>query len=137
MLSNDKKIKLGSLAPRRDFTFVSDTVDGFISAIGNKKCLGQTINLGTGKDFSIGETLRNIETIMKKNANVQIDKNRLRPKKSEVNRLLSSNSKAKKYLNWSPKFKGSKGFKEGLQKTIDWFSKEENLKQYKANLYNY
>ncbi len=137
MLSNDKKIKLGSLAPRRDFTFVSDTVDGFISAIGNKKCLGQTINLGTGKDFSIGETLRNIETIMKKKANVQIDKNRLRPKKSEVNRLLSSNSKAKKYLNWSPKFKGSKGFKEGLQKTIDWFSKEENLKQYKANLYNY
>ena len=137
MLSNDKKIKLGSLAPRRDFTFVSDTVDGFISAIGNKKCLGQTINLGTGKDFSIGETLKNIEMIMKKKANVQIDKNRLRPKKSEVNRLLSSNSKAKKYLNWSPKFKGSKGFKEGLQKTIDWFSKEENLKQYKANLYNY
>jgi len=137
MVSNDKKIKLGSLAPRRDFTFVSDTVDGFISAIGNKKCLGQTINLGTGKDFSIGETLKNIEMIMKKKANVQIDKNRLRPKKSEVNRLLSSNSKAKKYLNWSPKFKGSKGFKEGLQKTIDWFSKEENLKQYKANLYNY
>ena len=74
---------------------------------------------------------------MKKKANVQIDKNRLRPKKSEVNRLLSSNAKAKKYLNWSPKFKGSKGFKEGLQKTIEWFSKEENLKQYKANLYNY
>tara|TARA_B100000965_G_C19557016_1_gene742740 strand:+ start:356 stop:1354 length:999 start_codon:yes stop_codon:yes gene_type:complete len=137
MLSNDKKIKLGSLAPRRDFTFVSDTVNGFISAIGNKKCLGQTINLGTGKDFSIGETLKNIEIIMKKKANVQIDKNRLRPKKSEVNRLLSSNAKAKKYLNWSPKFKGSKGFKEGLQKTIEWFSKEENLKQYKANLYNY
>ncbi len=137
MVSNDKKIKLGSLAPRRDFTFVSDTVDGFISAIGNKKCLGQTINLGTGKDFSIGETLKNIEMIMKKKANVQIDKNRLRPKKSEVNRLLSSNSKAKKYLNWSPKFKGSKGFKEGLKKTIEWFSREENLKQYKANLYNY
>ena len=137
MVSNDKKIKLRSLAPRRDFTFVSDTVDGFISAIGNKKCLGQTINLGTGKDFSIGETLKNIEMIMKKKANVQIDKNRLRPKKSEVNRLLSSNSKAKKYLNWSPKFKGSKGFKEGLQKTIDWFSKEENLKQYKDKFYNY
>ena len=137
LVSNKNKIKLGSLRPRRDFTFVTDTVDGFISAIGNKKCLGETINLGTGKDFSIGETVKNIENIMDKKANIITDNKRLRPKKSEVNRLISSNLKAKKILNWSPNYKGSKGFKEGLKKTIEWFSQEENLKIYKANLYNY
>ena len=137
LVSNNDKIKLGSLSPRRDFTYVSDTVDGFISAIGNKKCLGQTVNLGTGKDFSIGETVKNIESILKVKAKIVTDSKRIRPKKSEVNRLISSNLKAKKLLNWSPKFKGSKGFKEGLEKTIEWFSQEENLKLYKANLYNY
>ena len=137
LISNKKKIKLGSLSPRRDFTFVSDTVDGFISAIGNKKCLGETINLGTGKDFSIGETVKNIENLTNNKAQIITDNKRLRPKKSEVNRLISSNLKAKKILGWSPNFKGSKGFKEGLKKTIEWFSQEENLKIYKANLYNY
>ena len=137
LVSNKNKIKLGSLTPRRDFTYVSDTVDGFISAIGNKRCLGETINLGTGKDFSIGETVKNIENILKTKAEIVTDNKRIRPKKSEVNRLISSNLKAKKLLNWSPKFKGSKGFKEGLKKTIEWFSKEESLKLYKANLYNY
>lgn len=137
LISNKNKIKLGSLTPRRDFTYVSDTVDGFISAIGNKKCLGQTINLGTGKDFSIGETVKNIENILRTKAEIVTDNKRIRPKKSEVSRLISSNLKAKKLLNWSPKFKGSKGFKEGLKKTIEWFRQEENLKLYKANLYNY
>ena len=137
LVSNKNKIKLGSLKPRRDFTYVSDTVDGYISAIGNKRCLGETINLGTGKDFSIGETVKNIENILRTKAEIVTDSKRIRPKKSEVNRLISSNLKAKKLLNWSPKFKGSIGFKEGLKKTIEWFSKEENLKLYKANLYNY
>lgn len=137
LVSNKNKIKLGSLKPRRDFTYVSDTVDGYISAIGNKRCLGETINLGTGKDFSIGETVKNIENILRTKAEIVTDSKRIRPKKSEVNRLISSNLKAKKLLNWSPKFKGSKGFKDGLKKTIQWFSKEENLKLYKANLYNY
>ena len=137
LVSNKDKIKLGSLSPKRDFTYVSDTVDGFVSAIGNKKCLGQTINLGTGKDFSIGETVKNIENILQKKAEIITDNERVRPKKSEVNRLISSNLKAKKILNWSPKFKGTRGFEEGLKKTIEWFSEEENLKFYKANLYNY
>ena len=137
LLSKNNKIKLGSLTPRRDFTYVSDTVDGFISAIGNKKCLGETVNLGTGKDFSIGQTVKNIENILNKKADIITDNKRIRPKKSEVNRLISSNLKAKKLLNWSPKYKGSDGFKEGLKKTIKWFRKEENVKLYKANLYNY
>ena len=137
LVSNKDKIKLGSLTPKRDFTYVSDTVDGFISSIGNKKCFGQTINLGTGKDFSIGETVKNIENILQTKAEIVLDNKRIRPKKSEVNRLISSNLKAKKILNWSPKFKGSKGFEDGLKKTIEWFSNEGNLKLYKSNLYNY
>lgn len=137
LLSNKDKIKLGSLTPKRDFTYVSDTVDGFISAIDNKKCLGQTINLGTGKDFSIGETVKNIENILQIKAKIVTDNVRIRPKMSEVNRLISSNLKAKKILNWSPKFKGASGFEEGLKKTIEWFNNKENLKFYKSNLYNY
>ena len=81
LVSNKNKIKLGSLTPRRDFTYVSDTVDGFISAIGNKRCLGETINLGTGKDFSIGETVKNIENILKTKAEIVTDNKRIRPKK--------------------------------------------------------
>tara|TARA_B100000795_G_scaffold269266_1_gene258135 strand:+ start:1735 stop:2733 length:999 start_codon:yes stop_codon:yes gene_type:complete len=137
IVQNKKKIKLGSLTPRRDFTFVSDTVNGFISAINNKKCLGQTINLGTGQDFSIGETLNIIKKIMNKDIEVVTDRMRVRPKKSEVNRLLSSNLKAKKYLNWIPLYKGKKGYEKGLKETIEWFSEGENIKVYKSNIYNY
>ena len=121
---------------RRDFTYVSDTVDGFISAIGNKKCLGETINLGTGYDFSIGETLNSIEKIMSKSVKVITDKKRIRPKKSEVDRLLSSNLKAKKILKWKPEYSGKKGFILGLKNTIDWFKKSENFNYYNHEIYN-
>ena len=133
----NKKIKLGSLYPRRDFTYVMDTVNGFVLAMRNKKCIGETINLGTGYDFSIGETLKNIEKLINKKIKVQTDKSRIRPKKSEVTRLLSSNAKAKKILKWKPDFIGKKGFRMGLKHTIDWFQNPENLKHYKYNIYNF
>ena len=136
IINNKESIKLGSLKPKRDFTYVSDTVDGFISAIGNKKCLGETINLGTGYDFSIGETLNSIEKIMSKSVKVITDKKRIRPKKSEVDRLLSSNLKAKKILKWKPKYSGKKGFILGLKNTIDWFEKYENFDYYNHEIYN-
>ena len=136
IINKKESIKLGSLEPRRDFTYVSDTVDGFISAIGNKKCLGETINLGTGYDFSIGETLNSIEKIMSKSVKVITDKKRIRPKKSEVDRLLSSNLKAKKILKWKPEYSGKKGFILGLKNTIDWFKKYENFDYYNHEIYN-
>ena len=136
IINKKKSIKLGSLEPKRDFTYVSDTVDGFISAIGNKKCLGETINLGTGYDFSIGETLNSIEKIMSRSVKVITDKKRIRPKKSEVNRLISSNLKAKKILKWKPKYSGKKGFILGLKNTIDWFKKYENFDYYNHEIYN-
>ena len=104
--------------------------------IGNKKCFGETINLGTGYDFSIGNTLNSIQKILKKNVNVITQKERIRPEKSEVDRLLSSNKKARKILKWKPKYIGSTGFKKGLEKTIEWFNDKENLSHYNINIYN-
>tara|TARA_B100001123_G_scaffold433137_1_gene557276 strand:+ start:958 stop:1956 length:999 start_codon:yes stop_codon:yes gene_type:complete len=131
-----KEIKLGNLKATRDFTYVSDTVEGYIKTIKNKKCIGETINLGTGYDFSIKKTVDLISSILNKNITVISDKKRIRPKKSEVNRLVSDNKKALKILNWKPIYSRESGFKEGLKKTVEWFTKKENLKHYKSNLYN-
>ena len=137
ILESKDKIKLGNLEARRDFTYISDTVDGFVSTIGNKKCIGETIQLGTGIDFSMRETLEQIKKLTNKKIKVVQDKERMRPKKSEVNRLISSNKKAKKILKWSPKFSGKIGFSRGLKKTIEWFKDSNNLSHYKSELYNY
>jgi len=136
ILSSKKKIKLGNLNPKRDFSYISDTVRGFTSCIGKKRCLGQAINLGTGVVFSMQETLNLITEYIGKDVICEIDKKRLRPKKSEVDHLLSANNFAKKIINWEPEFKNKSGFKRGLQQTIEWFSKPENIKLYKSDLYN-
>ena len=136
ILSSKKKIKLGNLNPKRDFSYISDTVRGFTSCIGKKRCLGQAINLGTGVVFSMQETLNLITEYIGKDVIFEIDKKRLRPKKSEVDHLLSANNFAKKIINWEPEFKNKSGFKRGLQQTIEWFSKPENIKLYKSDLYN-
>lgn len=137
ILESDKQIQLGNLSSKRDFTYVSDTVDGYISAIGNKRCIGETIQLGTGIDFSMRETFESIKKIIGKNIKVKKDKNRMRPKMSEVNRLISSNKKAKKILKWRPKYSGKIGFIKGLKETVEWFDNSKNLSQYKSKLYNY
>ena len=136
ILSNKKKIRLGNLNSKRDFSYVSDTVRGFTACIGKNRCLGKTINLGTGVAFSMQETLDYITECIGKDVIFEIDKKRLRPKKSEVDHLLASNNYAKKIINWEPKFKNKLGFKKGLQQTIEWFSKPENVKLYKSDLYN-
>lgn len=136
ILSNKKKIRLGNLNSKRDFSYVSDTVRGFTACIGKNRCLGKTINLGTGVAFSMQETLDYITECIGKDVFFEIDKKRLRPKKSEVDHLLSANNFAKKIINWEPEFKNKSGFKRGLQQTIEWFSKPENIKLYKSDLYN-
>ena len=96
ILTGKKVIKLGNLRSSRDFTLVEDTVNGFIKTIKNKKCIGEVINLGTGSHFTIKETVKMISKILDKKIKVTLDKKRIRPKKSEVDRLLSKNLKAKK-----------------------------------------
>ena len=136
VIINEKEINLGNLISKRDFSYVDDTVMGFVSCLSNKKCIGEVINLGSGYDFSMREVLLIIEDILNKKLKVNVDQNRIRPEKSEVNHLLSNNTKAKKLLNWEPQFKGKKGFEEGIRKTIEWFSKKENISLYKSNIYN-
>ena len=135
IIDGKKKIKLGNLNASRDFTYVADTVEGYIKLIGNKKSVGEVINLGTGASFTIKETLNLICKILKTKVEVLLDQKRLRPKKSEVNQLLSNNNKAKKILKWKPTLNGKKGFENGLKRTIEWSIKnKKNIK--KIDLYN-
>ena len=135
LLSGKKTIKLGSLSPKREFNFVDDTVNGFKKAIFSSKGNGETINIGNGTDFSIGDVAKMIMKIMKTKIKILEDVKRIRPKNSEVSRLKASNSKAKKLIEWSPNYHGKKGLEKGLIKTIEWFSKEDNLKKYNSDKY--
>jgi len=134
--SGKTKIELGSLSPTRDFNYVSDVVNAFISSIKNDKNIGETINIGSNFEISIGETAKLIAKIMNVNIEIITDNQRKRPKNSEVERLVASNVKAKKILNWEPKYIGQKGFSEGIKKTVDWFTDPLNLKHYKSDIYN-
>ena len=128
-------VELGSIFPRRDFLFVEDNVRGIIAAIGKKSSYGEVINLGTGFDIKMSELVKLISKIMGVKIKIRLSKKRVRPKKSEVDRLLASTIKAKKILNWEPELKGKKGLEQGLVKTINWFKDEKNLQLYKSNKY--
>lgn len=131
-----RRIKLGALSPTRDFNYVSDTVRGFIAALESDAAVGEVINVGSNYEISIGDTARLIAEVMGADIEIETDEERLRPEKSEVNRLWADNSKAKKLLGWEPQYGGRDGFKRGLQETAEWFTKPENLKRYKADIYN-
>ncbi len=134
--SGKKTIKLGSTSPTRDFSYVQDTVDGFIASIACKEAIGKVMNLGSNFEISIGETVSEISKLMGAEVTVESEDERQRPENSEVERLWADNSLARGVLNWSPKFEGLSGFQKGLQKTIEWFEKPENLMQFKPGIYN-
>ncbi len=129
-------IKLGATNPTRDFSFIEDTVSGFISALKSENGIGQTINLGSNFEVSIEDTAKLIADLMGASIEISTDEERLRPENSEVERLWADNSKAIEILGWKPSYAGLNGFKEGLAKSIDWFTKPENLKLYKSGIYN-
>ena len=130
-----KQVQLGALTPTRDFTFVSDTVAGFIAALESTAGAGEVINLGAGFEVSIGDTFAAIAEVMKSDATATEDPKRLRPPDSEVERLFSDNSKARELLGWEPELKGIEGFKVGLKRTADWFADPVNLARYRTNAY--
>lgn len=136
LLSGKRKIKLGALTPTRDFNYVKDTVQGFISVMKSPNSVGEVINIGSNFEVSIGDTAKIIAEAMGVEIEIETDEVRLRPEKSEVNRLWADNSKAKKLLEWKPQYGGQEGFKRGLKETIDWFADKENLKKYKVDVYN-
>ncbi|MER2008812.1 MAG: NAD-dependent 4,6-dehydratase LegB [Psychrobacillus sp.] len=136
-LANGKDtIKLGAISPTRDFNYVKDTVQGFISVMNSNKSVGEVINIGSNYEVSIGETAEMIANIMGVNLTIETDELRFRPEKSEVERLWAENKKAKELLGWEPKYGGKEGFRKGLEETIEWFTNPENLSQYKADVYN-
>ena len=129
-------IKLGATTPTRDFSYVQDTVSGFISALTSEAGLGEVINLGSNFEVSIGDTVRLIAETMDATIEIISDEVRMRPQNSEVERLWADNTKAKDIFAWRPTYTGHDGFKRGLAETIDWFTKVENLHGYKSEIYN-
>ena len=118
---NPNNIKLGNLYPRRDFTYVEDTAEGFFKVIkAGKKTFGKTINIGSSHDISMRDVLKKISEIMDVKYKLKSSKKHKRPTKSEVDRLLADSTIAKKLLNWKPKYSGKYGFSKGLKKTIEW-----------------
>lgn len=130
LLAGKKEIKLGSLTPTRDFNFVKDTADGFIVIAESKNTIGQEINIATQHEISIGQLAEELIRQINPEAKIICEEERLRPEKSEVNRLLGSNEKIKLLTGWEPKYTLS----EGLAETIEFF--KNNLDKYKTDIYN-
>lgn len=130
LLSGKRKIKLGSLHPTRDLTYVKDTVEAFVKVAESEKSIDEIINIGLNFEISIGDLAKLIANIMNIEIEIETEKKKQRPEKSEVRRLWADNRKAKKLLGWSPKYTLEKGLKE----TIEWFKK--NLHLYKLGIYN-
>ena len=134
--SGSRKIKLGAMHPTRDFNYVKDTINGFISVAESDKTAGEVINIGSNYEISIGDTVKLIAELMNAEIVIDTDAQRIRPENSEVERLWAENAKAKKLTEWQPAYGQREGFKKGLQETIDWFINPENLRQYKPGEYN-
>lgn len=130
LLSGKLEIKLGSLTPTRDFNYVKDTAQGFIEIAKSDKTIGQEINIATQQENSIGQLAKELINQINPGAKIICDEQRLRPEKSEVNRLLGSNQKIRELTNWKPKYT----LKEGLAETINFL--KENLDRYKIDIYN-
>lgn len=130
LLAGKTEIKLGSLTPTRDFNYVKDTAHGFIEIYESDKTIGEEINIATQKEVSIGELAQEMIRQINPQAKILCEEQRLRPKKSEVNRLLGCNEKIKRLTNWQPQY----SLEEGLGQTIQWI--EGNMQYYKTDIYN-
>ncbi len=132
LLNGSKEVKLGSIHPTRDLNYVQDICRGFIALAKNDEAIGKVINIGSGKEISIGDLAKLIIKQINPNATMVTEDIRKRPDKSEVERLLCDNSLMKKLTGWKPEV----SLKEGFMETIEWFKNKENLKRYKGDIYN-
>lgn len=130
LLSGSEEIKLGSLTPTRDFNYVKDTAAGFIAIAESDKTIGEEINIATQREVSIGELANEIIRQINPKARIICEEQRLRPEKSEVNRLLGANEKIKKLTNWLPNYT----FERGINETVEWI--KNNMECYKTDIYN-
>jgi NAD dependent epimerase/dehydratase len=135
-LSNGiEKLRVGAISPTRDMTYVSDTVSGFIALLDGEGGFGEVYNFGTGFEISIGDLITMIGEIMGKPFEIYQDSKRIRPARSEVERLLADNTKVRQKFGWEPSFSGKEGLRKGLSKTVEWFSDPHNLTRYQAGEY--
>lgn len=132
LLHGSDQIKLGDLTPTRDLLYVKDTVNGFLKIMQSDKLIGEEINIATQNEISIGDLANEIIMQINPDATIITDEDRLRPAKSEVFRLFGSNEKICSMTDWKPEFTLASGIKE----TIEWFRNKDNLKMYKADIYN-
>ncbi len=132
LLNGAEEIKLGDISPTRDLLFVKDTINGFLKIAKCDKLIGHEVNIATQSEISIGDLAALLINLINPKAKIVSDSIRARPEKSEVYRLFGSNEKLKSYTDWVQQY----SLKEGLNETISWFSKIENLQQYKSDIYN-
>jgi|TARA_B110001450_G_C17597266_1_gene471383 NAD dependent epimerase/dehydratase len=130
--SGKKEIQLGNPSPTRDFNYVEDCCRGFVMLAESEKTIGETVNIGSNTEISIGDTFNLIKELMSSDVTLVNDEQRKRPKKSEVFRLWCDNKKIKELTSYEPKV----DIQNGLKKTINWITKPENLKMYKSEIYN-
>ena len=136
ILAGKKRIDLGALRPTRDFSYIDDTVAGFIAMAADTGTIGTVTNLGSGFEISIGDVAAMIAEVMGAKIEISADAQRVRPAASEVERLLSDNTRAKATLKWTPAYGSKEGLRRGIEKTVKWFSDPAVQKLYKADLYN-
>lgn len=134
--SGKRQIKLGAVHPTRDFNYVADTVGGFLAALVSDRGVGEVINIGSNYEISIGDTAKVIAEVMGVEIEIVTDEQRLRPEKSEVDRLWAANEKAGRLLDWQPSYGGVDGFRRGIAETVAWFREPSHLGAYKADIYN-
>ncbi len=132
LLAGKKEIKLGALHPTRDLLYVKDTVNGFIEIAKSDQTIGEEVNIATQSEISIGDLANRIISMINPEASVMTEGERMRPTKSEVERLFGSNEKIQRLTNWKQQYT----FEKALEETVQWFRQEENLKSYKADIYN-
>ncbi|HAP20879.1 MAG TPA: NAD-dependent dehydratase, partial [Lachnospiraceae bacterium] len=130
LLAGKEEIRLGSLTPTRDFNYVKDTVRGFLAIAKSDKTIGEEINISTNCEISIGDLAHEIVAQINPNAKIVCDEQRLRPEKSEVNRLWGANDKIKRLTGWEPQY----SLAQGIGETIEWI--RQNLHYYKSDIYN-
>lgn len=130
-----RQIKLGALHPTRDFSYVGDTVSGFLAVLNAPKAAGQVMNLGSGFEIAVGEVAGTIAALMDRKVEILCDTQRLRPADSEVERLWSDNARARALLGWQPAYAGLEGFRRGLAETIAWYADPANLTLYRSQEY--
>lgn len=136
LASGKHRIKLGAVHPTRDFNFVSDTVAGFVAALKSEAVIGEVVNIGSNFEISIGDTANAIARVMGASIEIETDDQRLRPEKSEVERLWAANARAKELMGWTPAYGGLAGFERGLKETVAWYGNPAHLGHYKSDIYN-